>query len=326
MKKKLLEQVREKIRFKQYSIRTEQSYVNWIRQYILFHEKRHPVDMGKAEIESFLTYLAVERDIAASTQNQAFNALLFLYREVLGISLEWQNIQAMRAGKHQHIPVVLSREEVTELISRFSGVHQIVGKLLYGSGLRLMECLRLRIKDVDFDRREIYLFDAKGRKDRISFLPESVREQLKLHLSGVRLQYQQDLEKGFGEVYIPGGLSRKIPNASPQWEWQYLSPSKSLSVDPRTGRKRRHHLHESSVGKQIRSAARAGGFSKRVSAHTLRHSFATHLLETGVDIRNIQELLGHRDVSTTMIYTHVLRDQNRSTIRSPLDVLLPLNA
>ena len=317
--KRLLDQVREVMRVKHYSIRTEQAYIRWIKKFILFHGKRHPGELGEPEVEAFLTWLATERNVAKSTQNQAFNALIFLYREVLRAPLEGR-IDAVRSGKKQRLPVVLSKDETARLLSAMSGVPQLVAKLLYGTGLRLMECLRLRVKDVDFELNEIRVRSGKGDTDRLVFLPETIKPSLQEHLERVRLIHQNDLKQGYGEVYLPGALERKYPNAKKDWVWQYVFPSIKLSKDPRSGAIRRHHMDPSTIDRAIKRAARLAGIEKRVSAHTLRHSFATHLLQTGTDIRTIQSLLGHKDISTTMIYTHVLR-QISPQIKSPLDML-----
>ena len=316
--KKLLDVVRDTIRRKHYSIRTEEAYVNWIRRFILFHGKRHPKDMGAAEVEAFLTHLATEGHVSASTQNQAFSALLFLYREVLHRELD-APVHALRAKESRHIPAVLTREEVRQVIAQLSGVYQLQARLLYGSGLRLLECLRLRVKDIDFQRRAITVRDTKGNEDRITMLPDSVIEPLKEHLQRVRRLHEEDLAKGYGSVYLPDALDRKYPNASREWIWQYVFPSDRLSTDPRSGVVRRHHLDESGLQKAVRAAARAAGINKRVTCHTFRHSFATHLLENGYDIRTVQELLGHKNVKTTMIYTHVLQ-RGGLAVRSPLDL------
>ncbi|BAM00165.1 MULTISPECIES: integron integrase [Caldilinea] len=315
--KKLLDVVRDTIRRKHYSIRTEEAYVNWIRRFILFHGKRHPKDMGAAEVEAFLTHLATEGHVSASTQNQAFSALLFLYREVLHRELD-APVHALRAKESRHIPAVLTREEVRQVIAQLSGVYQLQARLLYGSGLRLLECLRLRVKDIDFQRRAITVRDTKGNEDRITMLPDSVIEPLKEHLQRVRRLHEEDLAKGYGSVYLPDALDRKYPNASREWIWQYVFPSDRLSTDPRSGVVRRHHLDASGLQKAVRAAARAAGINKRVTCHTFRHSFATHLLENGYDIRTVQELLGHKNVKTTMIYTHVLQ-RGGLAVRSPLD-------
>jgi integron integrase len=316
--KKLLDVVRDTIRRKHYSIRTEEAYVNWIRRFILFHGKRHPKDMGAAEVEAFLTHLATEGHVSASTQNQAFSALLFLYREVLHRELD-APVHALRAKESRHIPAVLTREEVRQVIAQLSGVYQLQARLLYGSGLRLLECLRLRVKDIDFQRRAITVRDTKGNEDRITMLPDSVIEPLKEHLQRVKRLHEEDLAKGYGSVYLPDALDRKYPNASREWIWQYVFPSDRLSTDPRSGVVRRHHLDESGLQKAVRAAARAAGINKRVTCHTFRHSFATHLLENGYDIRTVQELLGHKNVKTTMIYTHVLQ-RGGLAVRSPLDL------
>ena len=299
--KKLLDQVRDVIRLKHYSIRTEQAYVDWIKRYILFHNKRHPKEMGSREIEAFLTYLAVEQNVAASTQNQALSALLFLYRHVLKKDLDGP-IDSVRAKKSKRLPTVLTKEEVFKVMGFLSGTQQLMAKLLYGSGLRLLECIRLRVKDVDFAQHQIVVRDAKGHKDRVTMLPEAVVTPLQEHLRHVKTVHDKDLAQGYGSVYLPFALERKYPNANREWVWQYVFPASKLSQDPRTGAVRRHHLHESGLQKAVRKAAQRAGIDKRISCHTFRHSFATHLLENGYDIRTIQELLGHKDVKTTMIY------------------------
>ncbi|HEY76062.1 MAG TPA: integron integrase [Thermoflexia bacterium] len=316
--KKLLDQVRDAIRRKHYSIRTEEAYVSWIKRFILFHNKRHPREMGAPEIEAFLTHLAVERRVAASTQNQALSAILFLYREVLGIDLDLP-LHAVRAKRPRRLPTVLTHEEALRVIAALSGTHQLMAKLLYGSGLRLMECVRLRVKDLDFDQHIILVRDGKGAKDRVTILPDSLIAPLQEHLQRVRLIHQQDLQAGYGSVYLPYALERKYPNASKEWIWQYVFPSDRLSTDPRTGVTRRHHIDPSTLQKAVRKAARLAGINKHVTCHTFRHSFATRLLETGYDIRTVQELLGHKDVKTTMIYTHVL-NRGGVAVRSPLDL------
>lgn len=315
--KKLLDQVRDAIRLKHYSYRTEETYVQWIRRYILFHNKRHPKDMGSAEIEAFLTHLAVEGQVAASTQNQALNALLFLYREVL--KLDVAQVNAIRAKRSQYLPTVLTREEALTVIKNLYGVPQLVVKLLYGSGLRLTEGLRLRVKDLDFAQHQIIVRDGKGSKSRVTMLPSSVIDELRDHLVGVKRQHQQDLERGLGAVALPFALERKYPNANREWIWQYTFPSSHIAKDPRSDLMCRHHLHESSIQKAVKQAVRAAKRSKRVGCHTFRHSFATHLLQSGYDIRTVQELLGHKDVKTTMIYTHVL-NRGGQGVRSPLDL------
>jgi integron integrase len=316
--KKLLDQVRETVRLKHYSLRTEQAYVYWVRRFILYHQKRHPLTMGVPEIEMFLAHLALTDNVAASTQNQALSALLFLYREVL--NQELGDVKVTWAKKPKRLPTVLTSEEVNQILTCLSGQYKLVGKLLYGSGLRLLECLRLRIKDVDFAQLQIMVRDGKGNKDRITMLPESVVPSLQEHLIRVRQQHQRDLDKGFGAVYLPTALERKYPHANRDWLWQYVFPAKCRSKDPRSGIVRRHHLHENSVQKAVKKTGRIAGIQKRVTPHTFRHSFATHLLQNGYDIRTVQELLGHKNVQTTMIYTHVL-NQGRIPVRSPLDQL-----
>ena len=314
--RKLLDQVRDALRLKHYSIRTEEAYINWIKRYIFFHHKRHPAEMGAPEIEAFLTHLAVDEQVAASTQNQALSALLFLYREVL--HQELGPVDALRAKKPKRLPTVLTRDEVQRLLGQMSGTHQLMARLLYGSGLRLLECLRLRVKDLDFDYRTVTVRDGKGEQDRVTVLPDSLIAPLQEHLLRVKRLHDQDLARGQGAVYLPDALERKYPNAHREWGWQYLFPSDRLSVDPRTGAVRRHHLDESGLQKAIRQAAQRAGIPKPVGPHTLRHSFATHLLEAHYDIRTVQELLGHKNVRTTMIYTHVLQ-RGGLAVRSPLD-------
>lgn len=314
---KLLDQVRDKLRVKHYSIRTEQTYVDWIKRYIFFHGKRHPKDMGASDIEAFLTHLAVVGKVAASTQNLAKSALLFLYREVLEIKLPWlDNITQAKAPKR--LPVVLTVGEVQAVLSRLSGTHLLIASLLYGGGMRLMEAVRLRVKDVEFERREIVVREGKGFKDRVTMLPEAVIASLQMHLAKVKALHDEDVAQGLGEVYLPFALDKKYPHAGGEWGWQYVFPSKKLSVDPRTGSTRRHHVDEKGVQRAVKQAVRDAGLTKPATPHTLRHSFATHLLQSGYDIRTVQELLGHSDVSTTMIYTHVLNKGGKGVV-SPLD-------
>ncbi|MDY6912020.1 MAG: integron integrase [Chloroflexota bacterium] len=315
----LMEKVRNDLRLKHYSLRTEQSYLSWIRRFILFHNLEHPRNMGKNEIEAFLNYLAIDRRVSSSTQNQAFSALLFLYRHVLNIELE-DSIDALRARRSRQVPTVMTQDEVNRVISALDGTYKLIAKLLYGSGLRTMEALRLRVKDIDFQRGQVIVREGKGAKDRITVLPESVHPALKAHLRRVKKIHEIDLSDGYGSVYLPNALAMKYPNASRTWQWQYVFPANSLTIDKRSGKTRRHHLHESALQKAVKSAVQASGIYKPASCHTFRHSFATHLLESGHDIRTVQELMGHKDVSTTMIYTHVL-NMNKLGVRSPLDRL-----
>lgn len=316
---KLLDQVREVIRTKHYSIRTEETYVSWIKRFILFHDKRHPKDMGTPEISSFLTHLAVDRKVAASTQNQAFNALLFLYRNVL--QMEFGEIKDVeRAKKPQRLPVVFTKEEIKVIIDQIDGYKWIMAQLMYGSGLRVMECVRLRIKDVDFGYRQILVRDGKGQKDRVTMLPGIVSEPLKMHLEKVKSIHERDLKAGFGSVYLPFALERKYKNADRSWAWQYVFPATKRAIDPRSGAERRHHIAESVIQRAVKQAIRSAGIPKTGNCHALRHSFATHLLEAGYDIRTVQDLLGHKDVSTTMIYTHVLNKGGHG-VQSPGDML-----
>jgi integron integrase len=313
---RLLDQAREALRRLHYSLRTEESYIGWMRRYILFHQKRHPAEMGVAEVEAFLTDLAVEQQVAASTQNQALSALQFLYAEVIRRPLD--DVHAVRAKQPQRLPTVMTRAEARGVIDALSGTYQLMAKLLYGSGLRLMECVRLRVKDVDFPQRQLVVRSGKGNKDRVTPLPDSLVVPIREHLRRVRLTHAQDLRDGYGEVYLPYALERKYPSANREWIWQYVFPSEGRSLDPRSGATRRHHLDESGLQKAVRRAAQLAQVPKHVTCHTFRHSFATHLLEAGYDIRTVQELLGHSDVRTTMIYTHVLNRGGRG-VRSPLD-------
>ena len=314
---KLLDQVRGKIRLKHYSIRTEQAYLDWIKRFILHFDKAHPKNMGAEEVEKFLTYLAVEGRVAASTQNQAKSALLFLYREVLKIELSWlDDIEKAKAPKR--LPVVLTRAEVQSLLSRLQGTHWLISNLLYGTGMRIMECLRLRVKDIEFSRKEILIRDGKGFKYRVTMLPLALVNPLREHLENVKILHDQDMSAGYGNVYMPYALDKKYPTAAFDWGWQYAFPTKGLSLDPRSGVKRRHHVQEQTVQRAVKQAVRDANIVKPATPHTLRHSFATHLLEGGYDIRTVQELLGHSDVSTTMIYTHVLNKGGRG-VTSPLD-------
>lgn len=314
---RLLDRVRGKIRLKHYSIRTEQAYVDWIRRFIVFHGKRHPEELGAQHVETFLTHLAVEDQVAASTQNQAKSALLFLYREVLEIELPWlDNVEQARAPKR--MPVVLTREEVAAVMQRLGGTNALIAGLLYGAGLRLMEAMRLRVKDVEFTRREIMVRDGKGFKDRVTMLPAALAESLSEHLRRVKALHDCDIAEGKGAVYLPHALERKYPGAAREWGWQYVFPAARLSVDPRSGVMRRHHVGEQTIQRAVKQAVRDAGVAKPASPHSLRHSFATHLLKAGYDIRTVQELLGHANVQATMIYTHVLNRGGRR-VRSPLD-------
>jgi integron integrase len=315
---KLLDRVRERIRFKHYSIRTEDSYVQWIKRFILFHGKRHPSEMGAVEVEAFLTHLAVVGNVAASTQNQARSAILFLYKEVLQSELPWLN-NVEQAKKPRRLPVVLTEDEVRSVLANLDGVHWLVAALLYGAGLRLMEALRLRVQDVAFRRREVLVRNGKGFKDRVTMLPDKLAGRLQAHLATVRQLHEKDLAEGFGEVHLPYALERKYPNAGTSWGWQYVFPSGNRSVDPRTGKTRRHHLDEQTIQRAVKQSVRTAGLVKPATPHTLRNSFATHLLQKGQDIRTVQELLGHEDVQTTMIYTHVLNRGGRG-VTSPLDL------
>jgi integron integrase len=315
--KKLLEQVSDAIRTKHYSSRTEQTYVDWIRRYILFHHKRHPKDMGVQEIQAFITHLATERHLSASSQNQALSAIIFLYRHVLQIEIEFPT-DVIRAEKSKTLPTVLTQQEAMTVISKMTGLPQLMTKILYGSGLRLMECLRLRVKDIDFGNHTLIVRDGKGEDDRATILPDSLIPALQAQIKTVALIHQQDLKKGFGEVYLPYALAKKYPNASKEDMWQYLFPSLSLSTDPGSKKTMRHHMDESILQKAVRRAALLAKIDKPISPHTFRHSFATQLLQAGYDIRTIQELLGHKDVKTTMIYTHVLQ-RGGLAVKSPLD-------
>lgn len=314
---RLLDAVRARLRFKHYSLRTEQAYIGWIRRFILANGKRHPREMGVDEVERFLSDLAVRRAVAASTQNQALSALLFLYREVLGVDLPWlENV--VRAKRPRRLPVVLSQADARGLLAAMDGRPWLLASLLYGTGMRLMECLRLRAKDVDFARNEITVRDGKGGKDRHTMLPRSLAEPLQREIERARSLHQQDLAAGFGATRLPHSLGRKYPRAAREFGWQFVFPSIRRSIDPLDGTERRHHFDDAILARALKTARRRAGIEKPISAHTLRHSFATHLIEDGYDIRTVQELLGHKDVSTTQIYTHVLN-------RGGLGVLSPLD-
>jgi len=316
-KPRLLDRVRQALRARHMSRRTEEAYVAWIRRFIFFHDKRHPAEMGAAEVTKFLTSLAVDGQVAASTQNQALSALLFLYKDVLEVDLPWLD-GIVRARRPERLPVVLNRDEVRALFQRLDGVSRLMASLLYGAGLRVLECCRLRVQDLDFATNQIVVRGGKGDKDRVTMLPGIVKAGLLEHLEDVRAQHRHDLVAGAGWVELPTALMRKYPNAGREWVWQWVFPATRIYRDRLTGQRRRHHLHESVLQRAVKAAVRQAGLAKRASPHTLRHSFATHLLEDGHDIRTVQELLGHRDVTTTMIYTHVL-NRGPAAVRSPAD-------
>jgi integron integrase len=315
-----VEAARRELRARRYSYRTEQAYPYWIRKYQEFYPKRDPRSMGEDEINRFLSHLAVKGKVSASTQNQALSALLFLYRRVFHKHLP-RISDLVRARRPKRLPTVLTKEEVRDLLFRLDGTPHLVAFMLYGTGMRLLECLRLRVKDVDFGFRQLTIRDGKGRKDRVTMLPDSLRESLQVHLKGVRRLHLADLDEGLGRVWLPNAIGRKYPHADREWSWQWVFPTKNVSTDPRTGRPGRYHMHPSVIQRAVRQAVRESRITKRVSCHTLRHSFATHLLASGYDIRTIQELLGHRDVKTTMVYTHVLNRAGGRGIQSPADDL-----
>ena len=317
--RKLTDQIRETLRYYHYAYRTEQTYCEWIKRYLAFYEmKRHPSEMGAPEIERFLSHLAEKQGVAASTQRQALNAIVFLYREVLDMDLG--DIAPVRSKRHRKPPTVLTQDEVLRMLNAMEGTHRLMAQLTYGCGLRLMECIRLRIQDLDFGQGRVFIRDGKGGKDRTVVLPEAVRPLLADHVGRVAALHETDLREGFGDVYIPEALARKYPNACRETGWQYVFPSKSRSVDPRSGKTMRHHVMESGFQKAVKEAVRKAGILKRATVHTLRHSFATHLLENGVNIRMVQELMGHKDVKTTEIYTHVM-NKDLNAVQSPLDML-----
>ena len=316
-KPRLLEQVRDVLRYLHYSYRTEQSYIHWIKRYIYFHNKKHPREMGADQIVEYLTYLAVKRKVSPSTQNQALSALLFLYKQVLKVDLPWlENIK--RAKRKKYIPVVFTRNEVKQLLAQFEGTRWLIFSLMYGAGLRLSECIRLRVKDVDFHYRQLIIRDSKGYKDRVTVLPAPLIDPLRNHMTRVKERHELDLKQGYGDVYLPFALNKKYPNADREWHWQFIFPSANISTDPATGRRRRHHVYDRSLQRAMKRALVSAQIHKPAGTHTLRHSFATHLLEDGYDIRTVQELLGHKDVKTTQIYTHVLQ-KGGAAVRSPLE-------
>jgi integron integrase len=319
MAKKLLDIMRDKIRFKHYSIKTEYTYISWAKRYILFHNKKHPKEMGKNEIELFLTHLATQENVSPTTQNQAFSALLFLYEQVLEISLKNQNIQALRAQERKHIPVVLTIDEVKRIISNLTGIYELMVKLMYGCGLRMSEVQNMRVKDIDFGFDKIYIWDSKSLKDRTIPLPQTIKTELQVQIQKVKEIHQQDLQNGFGSVYIPYAISKKFKNIEYDTKWQYVFPMNKISTDPRTKVHRRHHILDITLSRNIKKATKLSNIDKRVTSHIFRHSYATHLLQNGTDIRSIQELLGHKSIETTMIYTHVVKELNKNDIKSPLD-------
>jgi len=315
---KLMDQVRQVLRYHHYAYRTENTYCDWIVRYIkYFGAKKHPQDMGKTEIDAYLSHLATERKVSASTQRQALNAIIFLYRRVLDQPIEGQ-IEPTRAKRHPRPPMVMTKSEVRRVLAQMQGIHLLMAKMLYGAGLRLMECIRLRVQNLDFERNLIYVRGAKGNKDRTTLFPKSIQVEMRHQLEKVKRSHDEDLGQGYGGVYLPEALNRKYPHAAQEFRWQYVFPAKKRSVDPRTGVERRHHVLESGLQKAVKVAVDRAGITKRVGCHTFRHSFATHMLEDGVNIRVLQELMGHADVKTTEIYTHVMEKDISATL-SPLD-------
>ena len=321
MPKKLLDRLSDKIKVMHYSPKTEASYVSWVRRFILFHKKQHPQDMGKIEIEAFLTHLAVNKKVSPTTQNQAFHALLFLYEHVLNINLKEQNIQALRAKQRIRIPVVLTIQEVEEILLQLSGIYLLIMKTLYGCGLRLNEVLNIRVKDVDFGFNNIIIWDSKSLADRSVPIPKTAKDELLMQVKHVERTHALDLKNGFGSVFLPNALEKKYPNAKYETKWQYLFPMANVSKDPKSNIIRRHHILESTLARNLKKAVINSGIHKKVTTHTFRHSYATHLLQHGLDIRTIQDLMGHKDLNTTMIYTHVIKDLNKDKLVSPLDLM-----
>jgi len=319
VKKKLLDIVRDTVRFKHYSLSTERTYIHWIKHYIFFHNKKHPKEMGKEEIEEYLTSLAIENRVASSTQNQAFSALLFLYKEVLGVDMSEWNIQALRAQERKRIPVVLTKDEVKLVMENLKGIYNLITMLMYGCGLRMNEVIKLRVKDIDLGFDKVYVWDSKSLKDRVVPLPLKLKQRIAVQLESVSELHAKDIKDGFGAVYLPYALEKKYKNAQFETKWQYLFPATNISTDPRTKVKRRHHILANTLGRNIKVAAQKADLNKRVTSHIFRHSYATHLLQAGIDLRSIQELLGHKSVETTMIYTHVVSEINKTKLISPLD-------
>ncbi len=321
MARKLLDRLRDKIRVMHYSPKTEDSYASWAKRFILFHNKRHPQEMGKVEIEAFLTFLAVKKKVSPTTQNQAFHAILFLYEKVLNINLKDENIQALRAKQRIRIPVVLTESEVGSILDNLTGIYQLIVKTMYGCGLRLNEVLNLRVKDIDFGFNKVVIWDSKSLTDRSVPIPQKINDELLLQVKHVETTHQIDLKNNFGSVFMPYALSKKYPNAQFEAKWQYLYPMNDVSKDPKTGVIRRHHVLENTLARNIKRAVTKSGIHKKVTSHTFRHSYAIHLLQHGIDIRTIQDLMGHKSLETIMIYTHVIKNLNKNNIPSPLDLL-----